>query len=122
MRFDRQLSVGAVGGHGPIRYTIEGYEPGQRIVFRFTRPKGFDGIHGLEVLHEGQGARLRHFIHMRLRGTARVTWPILFRPLHDALIEDALDKAERSFGLTPVPHAWSFKVRLLREALRRVRP
>jgi hypothetical protein len=29
MKFDRPLSVGAVGGHGPIRYTVESYQPGR---------------------------------------------------------------------------------------------
>ena len=28
MRFDRPLGVGAVGGHGPIRYVIEAYVDG----------------------------------------------------------------------------------------------
>ena len=27
MRFDRALAVGARGGHGPIRYSIEEYQP-----------------------------------------------------------------------------------------------
>jgi hypothetical protein len=49
MKFDRPLSVGAVGGHGPIRYTIESYKPGSRIQFRFTEPKGFLGSHRFEV-------------------------------------------------------------------------
>jgi len=29
--------VGAAGGHGPIRYTVEGYQPRHRVVFRSTR-------------------------------------------------------------------------------------
>jgi len=41
MKFDRPLQVGAVGGHGPIRYTVEAYEPGRRIRFRFTAPRSW---------------------------------------------------------------------------------
>jgi hypothetical protein len=45
MRFDRPLQVGAVGGHGSIRYTIEAYAPARSIRFRFTGPPGFIGYH-----------------------------------------------------------------------------
>ena len=48
MRFDRSLGVGADGGHGPIRYVVEAYEPGRSIRFRFTRPKGFIKLHFFE--------------------------------------------------------------------------
>lgn len=48
MEFDRPLSVGARGGHGPIRYFVEEYVPGESIKFRFTGPKGFNGFHGYE--------------------------------------------------------------------------
>jgi hypothetical protein len=30
MRFDRPLVVGADGGHGPVLYAVEAYEPGRR--------------------------------------------------------------------------------------------
>jgi hypothetical protein len=67
MKFDRPLSVEAVGGHGPIRYMVESYQPGQRIQFRFTRPKGFLGSHRFEVEKvEGEKAKLRHIIEMRV--------------------------------------------------------
>jgi len=49
MKFDKPLSVSANGGHGPIRYFVEEYEPGKRVVFRFTGPNGFDGCHGYDV-------------------------------------------------------------------------
>ena len=60
MRFDRPLTVGAIGGHGPIRYTVEEYEPGRMIRFRFTGPPGFHGGHGFvaEPVVSG-GTRLR---------------------------------------------------------------
>lgn len=115
MAFDRPLAVGAVGGHGPIRYTVDRYEPGRRVQFRFTAPRGFDGIHRYDVVPVAEATtRLRHVLDMQTSGWARVSWPMVFRPLHDALIEDSLDRAERSLGLTPRPTRWSPWVRLLR--------
>lgn len=115
MTLDRPLGVGAVGGHGPIRYTVEAYEPGRRVRFRFTAPRGFHGTHGFEAAPLGEGrTRLRHVVAMETVGWAVVTWPLVFRPLHDALIEDALDQAQRSLGLTTHPSPWSAWVKALR--------
>jgi len=108
MRFDRPLGVGAVGGHGAIRYTVEAYEPGRYIRFGFTAPPGFHGTHSFETGAVGPGrTRLRHVLAMRTTGPAFITWPLVFRPLHDALLEDALDRAERSIGTTPRESRWS---------------
>jgi hypothetical protein len=67
MEFDRKLQKGAVGGHGPVRYFIESYEPGRSIIFRFTKPKGFDGIHGffIEEIEPGL-VKLEHKIEMNV--------------------------------------------------------
>lgn len=112
-----RLEAGARGGHGPVRYSIEQYEPGRRVVFRFHAPRGFDGTHGFEVEPEGDGAILRQILEMRLHGPAWITWPCFFRPLHDALIEDALDKAHVRFGGMRQA-SWSWYVRFLRALLR----
>ena len=119
MRFDRALGVDASGGHGPIRYRVEAYVPGRWIRFRFTGPRGFDGFHEYTVRPAGDGAVLQHLLAMRLHGIARLTWPLAFRWLHDALIEDSLDHAERAG--TAISHPgprWNIVVRLLRAALR----
>ena len=122
MKFDRGLVEGAAGGHGPVRYSIESYEPGRKICFRFSAPRGFFGVHGFEVEEVAPDrARLRHFLRMRAEGRALVTWPVVFRPLHDALIEDALDNAESHLGGTPPERRWSPWVRILRRALARRR-
>jgi len=55
MRLDRPLQVGAVGGHGPIRYRVEWYEPGRAVLFRFTGMRGFHGSHGFEVKDSAPG-------------------------------------------------------------------
>lgn len=122
MRFDRPLGVGADGGHGPIRYVVATYEPGRSVTFRFTGPKGFDGWHGCEVAPAPDGAAvLRHTLEMTTRGPALLSWPLVFRPLHDALIEDALATAQASLGLTPEVRPWSPYVRFLRWAMTRGR-
>lgn len=118
LRLDRPLAPGAVGGHGPIRYVVESYWPGQRVTFRFLGPRGFVGHHWLEVLPQAAGgAVLRHTLRMHTRGLARFTWPVAIRPLHDALLEDALARAEAAMGLAPQVRPWSWWVRLLRWVL-----
>lgn len=115
MRLDPSLSVGAAGGHGPIRYTVETYTPGQSVQFRFTGPKGFNGYHRLEVIAAESGqSRLRHDLQMQTHGLAIISWPLLFQPLHNALIEDALSHAEAALGLPVTQHPWTIWVRILR--------
>jgi hypothetical protein len=122
MRFDRPLGIGANGGHGPIRYVVEAYEPGRAARFRFGKPKGFLGCHRFEIQEVSPGRSvLRHVIEMRTAGSAWLTWAIAIRPLHDALIDDALDRAERHCGGTPGDRRWSLWVRFLRWAMRRGR-
>jgi hypothetical protein len=115
MKFDRPLAVGAIGGHGPIRYTVETYTPGQSVRFRFTAPKGFDGWHGFEVLDATSAhCVLEHRIEMRVRGTALLYWLLVIRPLHDVCVEDVLSQTQVSLGIEPRPVAWTGVVRLLR--------
>lgn len=115
MKFDRELRVDAWGGHGPIRYFVEGYAPGKSIKFRFSGPRGFDGFHGYECIKTTTNtALLRHTLKMTTHGVAVLSWPIVFRPMHDALLEDSLSTAEASLGQVPQVHAWSAWVRFLR--------
>jgi hypothetical protein len=120
MRFDRPLGVGAVGGHGPIGYTVESYEPGRKIRFRFTKPIGFNGTHRFEIEPAGEGkAKLRHVIEMQVAGFRAVcTWAAIW-PVHDALLEDALDHAETSLGKQTPPRKWSLWVKFIRWIVRR---
>ncbi len=119
MIFDKPLQVGAAGGHGPIRYFVEAYDPGRSIRFRFTGPKGFDGYHAfyLQELQSGH-TTFRHEVIMDTSGFAQVTWPFFFRWLHDALVEEAFDKAERQLGITPVGYKRNIWVRFLRGLLK----
>jgi hypothetical protein len=115
MEFDRPLSVGARGGHGPIRYFVEEYVPGESIKFRFTGPRGFDGSHGYERIRTtADTAVLRHTLAMTTHGLAVLSWPVVYQPMHDALIEDSLATAEASLAHAPHIQPWPLWVRLLR--------
>lgn len=120
LTLDRPLQVGAAGGHGPIRYRVESYNPGRRVRFRFLSPEGFVGTHGFDIEDAGEGTtKLRHVIEMRTVGMAVLKWSMILRPLHDALLEDALDKVEGAFRETGPPRTWSRRVVLLRWLVRK---
>lgn len=115
MRFDRPLGAGADGGHAFVRYTVAGYEPGRSVEFRIHGPQGFSGRHGFHVHPDEDGAVLTHWIEAEARGRFIASWLLAVRPLHDALVEDALDKAERAVtGRLDAPARWSRWVHLLR--------
>ena len=109
------LAPGVAGGHGPIGDTVTGYEPRRPVEFAFTPGVGLHGTHTLSI----EPARhdrcvLRHVLAVRLRRSGRVTW-LVVRWLHDAVVEDLLDRAESSLGVGPAgPAAWSCGVRMLR--------
>jgi hypothetical protein len=118
LELDRPLGVGADGGHGRIRYTVTDYQPGRRVVFRFQTPTPFDGTHRFEVL-PGSGpdtAVLRHVLEGRPLGVQGwLSWVLVIRWLHDACLEDLLERAARAVGDPPArPARWSAWVRLCR--------
>lgn len=122
MDLDQPLRVGAAGGHGPIRYFVEAYEPGNSVRFRFTRPMGFHGWHSYEVGPVEPGLlALRHTLEMSTSGVALLSWPTVFRPLHDALIEDSMARAQAALGQPPAVQPWSLWVKILRWTLSRAK-
>ncbi|WP_330335514.1 SRPBCC family protein (plasmid) [Streptomyces sp. NBC_00536] len=122
LEFDRPLAVGATGGHGPVRYAVTAYVPGTWVRFTFSGPRGFHGFHEFAVLPvDAERTVLRHTLAMRTGGLARLTWPLAFRSMHDACLEDGLDRAELACtGTVARPARWSPYVRLLRALERRV--
>ncbi len=116
LHLDRPLAVGAIGGHGHIHYTVIGYQPRRWIRFQFSQPQGFKGFHEFTVDElDTSHTRLTHLLAIRTRGTARISWPLMYRWLHDALLEDALDTAERALtGQVEHKARWNIYVRLLR--------
>jgi hypothetical protein len=75
---------------------VDRYEPASKIVFRFTGPQGLHGEHRFEVLSEVGGCPLRHVLEGHTTWWMRQLWPLLYRPLHDALIEGARAQAKWS--------------------------
>jgi hypothetical protein len=71
------------------------------------------------VLPEIGGCRLPHVLEGHTTGWMRLLWPLLYRPLHNALIDDSLDRAERALcGRTgQAPRPWSLPVRMLRRCI-----
>lgn len=120
LRLSPRLTAGASGGHGPIRYRVSLFAP---LLLRctFLAPRGFDGYHELSAMHDPGGLRVRHLINMQISGPALLTWPLFYRPLHDALMEDLLDRAEQALtGSVQRPARHSGWVRLLRRLGRRL--
>uniref|UniRef100_A0AAU2JLX9 SRPBCC family protein n=1 Tax=Streptomyces sp. NBC_00049 TaxID=2903617 RepID=A0AAU2JLX9_9ACTN len=116
MELDRPLGVGAAGGHGPVRYTVAAYVPGTWVRFTFTGPRGFHGFHEFTAQPlDAERTVLRHTVAMTVSGLSRITWPLAFRPMHDAFLEDSLDRAELACTGTIARRArWSPYVRFLR--------
>jgi len=120
MRLNRGLEVGSRGGHGPIGYTVVEYLRGQLVVFSFTKPETFQGTHRFELLALDEGRTLlRHSIVMTVDWRGMLLWVIAIRWLHDALLEDALDKVDRQLSLQPGASRHGWWVKFLRRALRR---
>ena len=123
MRFDKSLSVGASGGHGPVRYSVKEYVPGRKVSFEFARKgltAGMNGGHTIEIDPKDDGVIVRHVVWAECGFLMWMKWGILVGPLHDALLEDALDNVERRlFGRVEKPAKWSAWVRVLRSIVAR---
>lgn len=120
MELDRPLGVGADGGHGDIRYHVSEYEPGRRVRFTFDPRIGIVGYHELALVALAPGrTRVRHELVCTTRGSMRLLAPIV-ETLHDAVLEDLLDNAERlATGTVRAPARWSLSVRVWRWLLER---
>lgn len=119
MRFDRPLGLGAVGGHGPIGYYVEQYSPPELIRFRFTAPKGIDGYHEFRIEPQIGGVQFRHTLRARSRGLATWYWLLGLRALHDACVEDMMDRASSYSSGHEFHSPHSLRVSALRWLLRR---
>ncbi len=120
MIFKKGLLEGAVGGHGPIKYSIQKYLPGNIIEFQFIKPDGFNGIHKFQITEiDSEKAEIKHTIKMTLSGKGILTWYFAIKWLHDALLEDCLDKVENHFSHEQKSTKWNFWVCILRKSLKR---
>lgn len=115
MKLDRDLIEGAKGGHGPIKYTVTKFKPGKIINFEFTEPSGFQGNHWFELKKKDEKTtEISHTINMEVSGIDIVIWPIVIRPMHNALIEDSFDKLQKHLDIEPQKSSWSLWVKFLR--------
>ena len=118
MKFEDGIKVGAKGGHGPIRYSVEKYNPNEIIQFRFSKPNGFNGIHKFEINQlSNEKTEIRHTIDMNTVGKGTFMWIFGIRPLHNALIEDGFDKLENDFVENHKSTEWNFWVKFLRKQI-----
>ena len=118
MRFKDGVQVGSRGGHGPIRYSVKEIVPGKGIEFQFEKPSGFHGVHGFILEKQTESLTLlSHYIRMKTTGKSILSWWFIYRPLHNALIEDCFTKAERSLELEPTRKKWNLWVHFLRKIL-----
>ena len=98
IRFQRPLTVGAKGGHGPFRYKVGAYAPGRRVQFVFASPS-FEGFHEFELLQGDEThCVLRHTLMAHPSAPFSVLWSLLIGPLHDACLRDIMDRAEAATG------------------------
>jgi len=119
MRFKDGLAAGSRGGHGPIRYTIDSFQPDKLIQFKFVDMNGWNGIHRFEIKPiPPNSTHLVHVIDMNATGSGLIKWSLATRWLHDALIEDAFDKIENHFSPDIKKTKWSWWVKFLRFLLK----
>ena len=120
MIFKKGLVEGATGGHRPIRYSIKKYIPGSLIEFEFMKPDEFKGIHKFEITEiEKDKTELKHTISMTVSGKGIFTWYFAIKWLHDALLEDCMDKVENNFLTEKISSDWNLWVLFLRRIFRR---
>jgi len=123
MKLDAPLGVGSAGGHGPVRYCVSEYTPGRKVVFNFDESgllAGLAGRHWFEVVPNGEQTVLRHVIEASCDFRTWIHWSTVIKPLHNALLEDALDGAERALNPSSQSSSrWNLWVRFLRSLLKR---
>ena len=119
MKLDKGLQVGSKGGHGPIRYTVQAYQQGELVEFKFSKPEGFNGIHKFDITAlDAQRTEIKHTIDMITSIKATLIWSLAIRWLHDAYIEDAFDKVENQFLTVKNEYKWNIWVQFLRGVLK----
>jgi hypothetical protein len=87
--------------------------------WQLTKPQGFKGFHKFEITEiDPNTTEMKHTIDMNTEGVAIFTWAFAIRWLHDAYLEDALDKVENQFTNEKKKTEWSIWVKVLRKLLK----
>ncbi|WP_405705459.1 DUF2867 domain-containing protein [Streptomyces sp. NBC_00069] len=104
MVLDRPLAVGADGGHGRVRYRVAAYEPGRSVRFDTTDPGIGEGHHRFDVEPLGpDSCRVVHVLELTMGAVAFALWKLAIQPVHDTMVEETFDNAERA-ALGRLPH------------------
>jgi len=120
MKFKGGIQVGAKGGHGTIKYSVDKYDPTEIIQFRFSKPLGFNGIHKCDIKElPGDKTEVSHVIDVNTDLDGTIKWVFAVKSLHNALIEDGLDKMENHFTEDKKSTEWNLGVKFLRYILER---
>lgn len=124
MILDAPLGGGAKGGHGPIRYHVSEYVPGSSVTFQFDDEglvREMHGYHRFEIVGQNGKTILRHTVDATCNLKMWLMWHVMVGPMHDAVLEEALDRAERYLGGEPEkPARWSLWVRTMRKRVRKL--
>ena len=119
MIFENGLKEGEIGRHGIVKYSVNKFIPSRLIEFTFIEPKEFKGIHKLELNEvEENKIELKHTIDADLSIRGIFLWYFAIKWLHDALLEDCLDKVENHFLAEKKKTKWNFWVKFLRRILK----
>ena len=112
------LAMNSSGGHGPIRYYVSKHDHGEAIEFTFTKPAEFVGFHKFEIIENSNNTSvLRHILSMNVNLKGLVAWYFAIKWLHDALLEDCLDKVNNQLSDDKAHSPHNFWVRRLRKML-----
>lgn len=115
VKLDKGLQIGSKGGHGFIKYFLTDYQLNKSITFQFSL-RGFNGFHKFELIElDTNTTEISHTIDMNTTGSMVIKWILAIRWLHDAFIEDALDRVESNFSETTKHSKWSLWVKFLRK-------
>lgn len=119
VNLDDRLEIHSSGGHGPIGYYVSLYDFGRLLEFTFTSPEEFIGKHSFEIIDKADGtSELLHRIDMSVNLKGSIIWYCAVKWLHDALLEDCLDKVHNQLAENRVHTPHTFWVKTLRYLLR----
>lgn len=103
IRLDRGLQLGSEGGHGSVTYRVTELLPGRSVTFTFASGFPLHGSHRLwfEALDDGRVRWVHDLDFVAARSHRERLFQAFVIPLHDGLLEDLLDNAEREQGGCP---------------------
>ncbi len=122
MILDNGLCVDSRGGHGIIKYYVTKYEYGKIVEFCFVEPEEFKGAHRFELSKPSDNrTKIKHTIDVQFNLKGLILWYLIVKWLHDALLEDCLDKVENNLENTNAKTPHNFWLKFLQKVFRKNR-